>query len=223
MILKKKKKNNQQEGFSINNKLAYSVAIQLREEENMPKSNLILKKVTASQIAGKNVVKAQLQNPTPTIIDDVCYESSVTKKKNNDAVLHKQEVENYRVAPNTSYSFPISWDNQPFKAGEYSLHLKVKSIKNQEEWVFDQDFTISSEEAKQLNTSAVDLEKDYSIYIIYGSIVICVLLIILICLIKYFKKKKQTKKMEFKKKNHERKNDVKRNKKKSKPKSKPSC
>ncbi len=177
-------------GFNISNNMAYSIALRLSEEETLPKSDLLLKSVSATQVTGRNTVKVNLQNPTPTIIDKVSYDASITKKGSNE-VLHQNKVSDYRIAPNTNYNFPISWDNKPFEAGTYTVQMVVKSEETKQEWKLKQDFTISAKEAKELNEKAVDLEENNLNWFIYGGIALGSLLVILIVLVIVLAKKKK--------------------------------
>jgi len=188
-----KKTEETKKGFNISNNFAYSVAIQLRESDDLPKSDLALKKVFASQVAGRNTVKVNLQNPTATIIDNVSYDAAVSKKGDN-APLHETKVKGYRVAPNTNYNVPISWENQPFSAGTYVAKVKAKSEDTGQEWQFDQEFVISAKEANELNEQAVDLEKDYLLYILIGGGIFILLVIVLIILLVILSKKKKKRK-----------------------------
>lgn len=180
-------------GFNVSNKFAYSIAIQLRESDDLPKSDLALKKVFASQVAGRNTVKINLQNPTATIIDNVTYEAFVSKK-GEDTPLHETKVKGYRVAPNTNYNIPISWENQPFKAGTYIAKVKAKSEDTGQEWTFDQEFVISAKEAQELNEQAVELEEDYLLYVMIGAAVFILLVVILIIILIILSKKKKKRK-----------------------------
>ncbi|ALS02540.1 hypothetical protein ATZ33_14480 [Enterococcus silesiacus] len=188
-----KKTEETKKGFNISNNFAYSVAIQLRESDDLPKSDLVLKKVFASQVAGRNTVKVNLQNPTATIIDNVSYEATVSKKGENTP-LHETKVKGYRVAPNTNYNIPINWENQPFAAGTYVANVKAKSEDTGQDWTFDQEFVISAKEAKELNDKAVDLEKDYLMYVLIGIGIFIVLVIFLIILLVILSKKKKKRK-----------------------------
>ncbi|MEI5990618.1 hypothetical protein A5881_002123 [Enterococcus termitis] len=185
-----KKTEETKKGFNISNNFAYSVAIQLRESDDLPKSDLALKKVFASQVAGRNTVKVNLQNPTATIIDNVSYDATVSKKGENTP-LHETKVKGYRVAPNTNYNIPISWENQPFAAGTYVAKVKAKSEDTGQDWTFDQEFVISAKEAKELNDKAVDLEKDYLMYVLIGVGIFIVLVIVLITILVILSKKKK--------------------------------
>lgn len=212
------KKESDKQGFSVDNKFAYSIAVQLREDEKLPKSDMKLKKFSASQVVGRNSVKVNLQNPTPTIINALSYDASITEKGKSE-VLHKNKVKDFRFAPNTSFDFPIDWENQAFKAGEYSLHMKVRLEESNQDWTFDQDFTISAKEAKELNEKAVDLEKNYMLWIIIGMVslllIIIVLLIVIIFIKKNNSKKKRAKALEAKRRKKKSKSNNSRNKERS--------
>lgn len=172
---KEKEKNS----ISITNKFAYVIAIQLREDEKALKEELTLQSIRASQVAGRNTLKAQLQNPTATLIDKVSYSGVVTEKGKNE-ILHENKVDDYRVAPNTTFNFPISWGNQAYKAGTYTLKLNAESKQSGEKWSFTQDFKISEEEAKELNEKAVGLEAEtpWLMYIFIG--ISCLILLLLL-------------------------------------------
>lgn len=79
------------ESFSVNNKYAYAIAIQLQEEEKINvKPEIKLDKVIASQIAGRNTIKAQLQNPAPVILNGLTYNVKVTSQKKMKLFLIKK-------------------------------------------------------------------------------------------------------------------------------------
>ena len=173
--------------------MAYSIAIRLVENEIMPPSKLVIKSVSADQVTGRNTVKVNLQNPTPTIIDQVTYKGTVSKKGSNE-VLHETSVSKYRVAPNTNYNLPINWENQPFEAGTYTVNILAKSEEPEEEWQLTQDFTITAKEAKELNEKAIDLEKNYMNWVIYGGITFAVLMLLMIILLLKLARQKKAKK-----------------------------
>ena len=62
------------------------------------------------------------------------------------------------MAPNSNFDFPISWDNEPLEAGDYTLHLKINT--GEKEWSFDKNFSIGKEDTKKLNDEAVDINKN---------------------------------------------------------------
>lgn len=178
------------EGFTISNNIAYSIAVRLIENEALPTSDLLIKGVFVDQITGRNTVKVNLQNPTPTIIDKVSYQATVSKKGSSE-VLHETNVSNYRVAPNTNYNLPISWENQPFEAGTYSVKVLAQSEETKQKWELTQDFTISPKEARDLNEKAIDLEQNNLKWFIYGGIILGIIIVVLCIVLIILSRKKK--------------------------------
>lgn len=165
-------------GMVINNRMAYSIGVKLSEDVALSnESQLDLLRVEASQQTGRNNVFVHLQHPTADIVEKVTYDGKVTKK-NSDDVLHRGKASDYRIAPNSTFFFPISWENQRFEAGEYVLKLTAKSEESDASWSFEEAFTITREEARELNEKAVDLGVDYRQWLIIGGIILLVVIII---------------------------------------------
>lgn len=178
-------------GFSVKNTYSYVIGIQLSEQDELPKPDLKILKIYASQIAGRNTLKINLQNPTRTIMNGVSYDAMVYQKGKNE-VLHQASYQNYRIAPTNNYDLPVTWDNKPFKAGTYLLKLEATSKNPEDSWSFEQEFTITEKEAKELNDKAVELDEDYTVYIIIGIIAGVLLLILtIVFIVSRNKKKKQ--------------------------------
>ncbi|WP_430602292.1 hypothetical protein IGJ02_002620 [Enterococcus sp. DIV0724b] len=185
--------NNKSNGaVVIKNRYAYNIGVKLTEEEDPGeiKNTLDLLGIEASQITGRNTILARIQHANPTIVDEVSYEAKVYKK-NSDAILHEKKAENYRIAPNSTYEFPISWENERFQAGDYRLKMVVSSKKTGEKWEFDKEFAITREEANKLNETAIDLTPDYTRWIILGVVAFVVLIVGLIVLVILLRRRKQ--------------------------------
>ena len=179
-------------GMQIKNKVAYTVGLNLSENDNEVKAELDLLKVFPGQTGGRNVVKANIQNNQPQILEAIEYKAHVTAK-GKEEILHRGAAENYRFAPNSNFNFDISWESQPFKAGDYTLYMTAESKETGQKWEWKEDFKINAEEAKKLNEKAIDLDKDNTtLYLIIG-ICLLLLLIILYLVYRYLKKKKEIK------------------------------
>ncbi len=195
-----KKEDTQKGGMQIKNKVAYTVGISLTESDKKMNADLKLLKVFPGQTAGRNVIKAKVQNTAPTILEEIKYEASITQKGKTE-VLHKTSAEQYRFAPNSNFNFDIDWENKPFEAGSYTLKMKVESKETGQKWDWNKDFAITRQEAKKLNDKAIELDKDNKLlYIIIGLLIaIIIILIILVIFIKKKNKKnrksKSTKKL----------------------------
>jgi membrane-associated HD superfamily phosphohydrolase len=85
-----------------------------------------------------------------------------------------------QIAPSSIFQFPIYYEKQVMKAGEYVLMMTVKSEK--QEWKLKKSFKITESKARALNKTDVS-EKDNNkswYWIMWGLIGIILLLIILL-------------------------------------------
>ena len=195
----------------IKNKVAYTIGMTLSESDDEVKAELDLLKAFARQTNGRNVIKGNVQNSEPIPLEAITYKAKVTKK-GSEKVLHESQVENYRMAPNSNFNFDVSWKNEPFKVGDYTYHLEAESKETGQKWEWQTDFTIKSEEAKNLNKNAVELEKDNHYLLIMIGLLVVVLMGITGFLYSQVTKKKQVKRKKSSKK--KRKKKVKKNNKK---------
>ncbi|MGO2083959.1 DUF916 and DUF3324 domain-containing protein [Vagococcus sp.] len=201
-LAENEKNKEEQTGFTINNKYAYAIAIQLQETDELNVTPEIkLTKALFSQIAGRNTIKVYLQNPTPMIINDLTYEAKVTRK-NKEEILYENKVKDYRFAPNSTMVFPIEMGAERVKPGDYSLKLLAKSGETDKEWRLDYSFTLSKEQAKKLNETAVDIDQSLPTWLVICLTLIISLLIVLIIgmFVWFIKKKKRSQEKKIKKK-----------------------
>lgn len=180
---------NKKKKIQIANTYAYVIGIKLTENDNPILPELLLHDVRPSLENYRNVVKANIQNTKPVIINNLTIETEVNKKGSKE-ILKKEKKEAMTMAPQSNFDFPISWGNKEFSPGKYELNLKA-TIKDGESWSYKKEFVITAVEAKKLNNDAVDLEnkKDYSLWYILIASLIFVLIIVLFIAIKYHKKK----------------------------------
>ncbi|MFQ6324130.1 WxL protein host-binding domain-containing protein, partial [Lactococcus garvieae] len=177
-------------GSQIINRYAYVIGVKLTETDKIVNPELRLNDVKATQVNYRNVIAANIQNYTPSIIKDLKIEGKVYNKGGNK-VLYSKSRENLRMAPNSNFDYAISLNNKPFKPGKYTFKGVAKS--GDKEWKFEKDFEIKGEESRKYNKEAVSLEKDYTwIYILVGIVVVSILLIIILILLKKLKNNKET-------------------------------
>lgn len=187
-------------GMQIKNKVSYTIGLKLSESDDEVKANLDLIKAYADQADGHNVVKVKIQNNMPQKLDDIVYKAEVTEQGKKE-VLHQANNQGYRFAPNSNFDYRISWENQPFKSGRYTVHMTAESKKTGQKWEWDKDFNITSTEARELNAKAVDLDKDNRLlYIIIAILIVLLLSILIIVLLKIRNKKEEKRRKELKKK-----------------------
>lgn len=145
-----------EKNVQIKNNYSYVIGIQLRETLEKVKPQLKMNQIKPALLNYRTAVTVNLQNTEATIIKEFDVHAKV-RKKGNGTVLHEATKTDMSMAPNSNFDFPISWDNQSLEPGTYTLEMTAKSGENQ--WTFEEDFTISAKESKTLNTDAVELEK----------------------------------------------------------------
>lgn len=183
------------EGMAVVNKMAFVKGIKLTETDVEVKPDMKLIKTFASQVMYKNTVKATLQNPTATTIDDITINAQIYRKGQTEE-LYAAESTGYRMAPNSNFNYGIDLDSKAFSSGDYRIKLTAESKDTGQKWTFDDVFTITSEEARKLNETALDLVKDYTnVYILIG-IALLMMILCLIFLLVLMKKKKKRRALE---------------------------
>lgn len=200
----------QKSGMQIENTVSLIVGMKLTETDNPVKAELNFIGAKASQDGGKNQGEITLQNKMPINLEKIDYTAKIYKKGKQD-VLHERSVSDYRFAPNSSFIFPVSWENEPFESGMYQVDMTAKSKETGQEWHWNEEFEITADDAKKLNDKAIDLKKaPLWPYIVIGIIVLLVLLVLLLLILRHRKKKQEAerkkKKMKKRKQQPEKKN-----------------
>lgn len=186
-----KKKNNKQNSIGIENEYAYAVAIRIKEKDNNEevKGNIELKEVFPSLIHHRTGLQTEFRNTTPTLISKLNFIGEVYRE-GSDRPLYRRSVEQFSVAPNSKFNFPISFENKPLKEGNYIFKGSAKNEKY--DFKFERKFTISKIEQEDINEKAVELEKENNFLLYILMMMIFVLLgIIIFILLKNKKNKKE--------------------------------
>lgn len=177
-IHKKEKEDSTNQKVQIKNDYSYVIGVQLTETENKVTPELKLNSVKPGLNNYRTTLFANLQNTTATMITDMTVTAEVYKEKSKE-VFHKTVKNNQSMAPNSNYDFPISWDNQSFQPGKYSLKLTAVD-KAGHKWSFNKEFEIK-DDAKKYNEEAVDVEEqvneDFIIKILIFALVFSILTI----------------------------------------------
>lgn len=187
--INKKEQKDSGSGMSINNRYAYVVGLQLREDLATVKPELTLNKVAPAQRNYRNIIAANIQNTQPTYVNQLKVNAEITKK-DSDKVLYKSTKERMQMAPNSNFDYPVELgEGKPLKPGKYTLNMTATSYKN--EWHWTKDFTITGEVAKELNKKDVTIEKSYLMYYIIGGVLLLLILIVILMLILKKRKKQE--------------------------------
>ncbi|MBO1097669.1 DUF916 and DUF3324 domain-containing protein [Enterococcus casseliflavus] len=161
------------EGVAIKNEFAYVVGVVVSNTRDSVQPDLDLLAVFADQLNYRNVISATIQNFTPTFVNRLAIDATV-QRVGEDEVLYEASEEGMQMAPNSHFHFPISLDGDRFQSGEYLLKLAATS--GEEEWTWEQTFTIDADEARALNRQDVMIDSSLNWWMI-GSIVLVVLVL----------------------------------------------
>ncbi|PZG47241.1 cell surface protein [Listeria ivanovii] len=171
---KDEEKKSKEKDVQIKNEYAYVIGVKLTETPTVVKPELALNKIKPTIKNYRNVVEFNLQNTKATLVGGLSVDAKIYKK-GNKKVLHESKRTDLSMAPNSNFDYSVDWENQKLKPGKYQLHLVAKTADATWEWT--KDFTISSDEAKKANDTALGLEEDYTWMYITGGILLLLLII----------------------------------------------
>lgn len=173
----------------ISNRFSYSIAVVLSQGSNVPVLEMDLLDVHVEQLNRRNVISANLQNKASMIVNDLTVDARVFREGQEKPLFHREE-KGLRMAPNSNFNFGVTTDNQPLRSGKY--RMEVKAMVDDQEWEWSKDFNITEEKAKEMNSTAVELEADNTtLYLwIAGVLVGGSLLLILVLIVRNNKIKK---------------------------------
>lgn len=169
-----------EESVQINNQYAYVIGLQVTEDEDQETtSNLNLTGIEPSLVNYRTAVVAKLQNDQPLILGNVDIEAKVYDADAQEAIK-TATLEAANFAPNSTMDFVIDWENQYLEPGEY--RLKMTASNNDDEWTWDEPFTITDEQA-EISDDAVELENRWFTPQVFIGIIVVLVIIIIILLI----------------------------------------
>ncbi|MED4632091.1 DUF916 and DUF3324 domain-containing protein [Peribacillus frigoritolerans] len=174
----KKKENNK---VQIKNEFSYVIGVKLTGTDEVVKPKLKLNEVQAGLMNYRTVVTANLQNTEAVIINNLDVNARITREGKKEK-LHSTKKSKLSMAPNSNFDFPITWDNQKLEPGKYHLYLAITD--GNQTWNFDKMFEIKGADAKAINKTAIEVEKDYTFLFIGLAVFILSLIIIIIILLK---------------------------------------
>lgn len=181
-VIKDTKKSNE----GISNSYGYVLGLKLTETDNEVPRELKLLSVKPAISFQKTSVVANLQNPTMDAYGHLKYDAKIYNRETDQLVKKANFDDDMQMAPNSTYSFVIDWKNQLLEAGDYRLALKVSDAKGNV-WVFKKNFTITAEEAEEVNTvitSQNNQKMPIWLYVLLGVILALLLIIIVFLLLK---------------------------------------
>lgn len=172
----KEEKFKQKQEQAINNRFAYLIGMLLTETDVAVEPELIFRNVYAGQNNFRNTIFVEFSNVAKTFIEEMQVDVQI-QKVGEKPILFSEVREGMRMAPNSLLRFPISLSGERMKPGEYNAKIKISDQQN--EWYWNEKFSISNEEAQKYNKEDVDIvEKS----VIDWKLIIILLLLVVILL-----------------------------------------
>src|SRR5699024_61438 len=176
------------EGVNIDNKYSYVIGVQLSQNDDDVEPELSLESVTPELTDYRTSVVATIQNKQPVIMEDLTIEAKVYEE-NEEKPIQEVKDNNFKMAPNSDLSYTIGWEDRSLEAGDYILHLTAEDKNDQWEW--EEPFTIEKEEADEINKEAANVDKgNYTLWFILGIVVLFAIIAGLLLYIRKLKKDK---------------------------------
>ncbi|WP_321385981.1 DUF916 and DUF3324 domain-containing protein [uncultured Enterococcus sp.] len=177
------------------NKFAYIIGFQLSESDEMPEEELALNKVYPELQNYRNAVFINFSNIQPIYVNGMTVEAQIMRKGSNE-VLYDTKKTKIRMAPNTMIDFPVSMNGEKMVAGDYQAKIVVTTEAGGR-WEWDQEFTISDEEADKFNNEDLTLVQSGGInWLLIGIIVggLLIVIVVIFLIVRFFRKKNTKKK-----------------------------
>lgn len=154
---------------SVANTVSYNIPIVLRgnvDKRPNPEINLETIKV-AKFSSDKYALNILLNNKNVNFLKEVKFKATVTNSA--DDVIESQ-TNQIDITPETKFIYPIKLEGK-YKPGEYQVKLQVNHSKKNR-WTFDDKFTISKKDVKDIKAVTQNDNGNWLVYIILGMIVV---------------------------------------------------
>lgn len=213
------KKEKEESRGGVKSKIGYILGLNLSETDTEIKRELSLVSVEPAASFGKTSVVATVKNPTMEAYGKLKYAVVVIDETTGKEVRSVTYDSGMQLAPNSTYGLAIDWDSKRLIAGEYKLNLVVTDAK-ENKWTFDEKFSISKEQAKDINKITVDRNQEAGIPWLVYLILAIVVFILGIVFIIFLKKKREKQRQEELKKQQAKKKRIAKKKAKDRKKNK---
>lgn len=115
--------------------------------------------------------------------------------KGSDEVLYDRKQSDMRMAPNSQMTFAVSMEGDAMVPGDYNAKVLITS--GDQKWEWEQEFTITDEDADKYNSEDLGLIQDRKVdwkfiaMIVGGVILVIGIIFLVIHFVNKNKKKKQ--------------------------------
>lgn len=132
-------------------KIDYTIGLTLTENNHELERLLNITKITPMVQLGELKMIIQIQNPTMIAYNELTYVTRITNKKSKKMIFSETHNFGQQLAPNSTFNLIMNWDAKTINASNYGLDVIVTDGLGTQ-WIFDETFEITTEEAQKLNT-----------------------------------------------------------------------
>ena len=137
--------DNTKNGVNTKNHFSMTLPVVITEQAKAKR----IAKMELDKVTVKNgpEITAKLHNVKPVMFGKLSIDSKITKKNHTKTLVHKS-VNNYQVAPNSSFDYLVSDSSNQLGAGKYTLDMHLQSGKRK--WHLVKEFVITSKQGAPL-------------------------------------------------------------------------
>lgn len=145
-------------GSGATSDYAYTIGVELRGSQYKIYPELKYEKVEPILDNGLAKMTVNLRNTQPMILSNATAKVKIVKKGLFSS-QHLKTVTNQKIAPNSVFRIPVSWDMDRLKPGKYTVDVSVQGNnlwnKLPMTWKFKKNFTIKSQDVKKINAASL--------------------------------------------------------------------
>lgn len=174
----------------IQNRYSYALAVQISEvgNSNEVSPDIELLGVDPGVINYRTGLQSEFVNTSSMIISGLTVEAGVYESDSEEA-LYTSNAEDFTVAPNSRFNFPVLYNNQRLEAGDYIFKTSISN--EYHSWEFEEEFEVTEELANEANEEAVEVDEEDSNWLMYLVIALAIIIIVLIIILLMVLKRKK--------------------------------
>ncbi|MCC4722267.1 DUF916 and DUF3324 domain-containing protein [Salinicoccus sp. RF5] len=183
-FIQKQEASESEASLQIENRYAYALAVQIREAGNDTVVEPVLEFLSLEPglINHRTGLQTQFANTAPKLIGGIEFEGSIYPE-GSDEPIHTRTVEDFSIAPNSQFNFPVMFEDQKLEPGDYVFRAFVSN--SEHEWTFEEVFEITAEAADKANDEAVEIEEEENTWMMPALIALGALVVVLLAVVIY--------------------------------------
>lgn len=193
IITKINDQGDEEAAMSINNIFSYVVGLRLTQTDEKVSPDLELIDIKPETVNYRSAIVHSIRNSSPVLLEKSTMQIDIVKKGGQKPVWSETK-DMLKMAPSSLMDYNMYIDASKIETGDYISTVLIKSP--EQEWRFQQEFTIKSDVLKELqqNPQNVGFEKESSInqiLLVAGVIIILFILVLVYLIYRSLKQSKQ--------------------------------